>query len=64
MGRAHAVEDPPDEVAADGHARRPGADEHRRRGDVEPAGSAEDLDDHPVALDLEHLTASQLVRRA
>ena len=61
---AHAVEDPPDEVGPDGHARGPGADEHGRRREVEAAGPAEHLDDHPVALDLEHLAAASAGRRA
>ena len=63
MGVAGAVEDAPDEVGADGHLGdlAPGAD--RRIGPVEAAGAAEDLHDHPVALDFEYLTAARLAVR-
>src|SRR6185437_15803355 len=55
-----AIEDPADEVASDGQLSGSGPDEHGCRGDVDPAGTAENLDDHPVSLDLEDLAPSQL----
>lgn len=65
VGRpAHSVEHSADDVGPDGHARALGADEHRRRGEVEAARPAEHLHDHAVALELEHLAAAPLsVRR-
>ena len=59
-GPSHAVENPAHEVAPDRQLRGAGPGPHGRRGDVEPAGAAEDLDHHPVARDLEDLATSQL----
>ena len=62
-GRAGAVQDAPDEVGADGHLGDFAAGADRRVGAVEAAGAAEDLHDHPVALDFEHLTPARLAVR-
>jgi hypothetical protein len=57
-GFAHAVEHPADQVGSDTEARGAGACEHGGRVDVQAPRAAEDLDDHPVALDFEYLAAA------